>query len=69
VKHYVAAVQCERCGHRFTVCVHSLRLVVSGKGVTVLCPVNASKVHVPAEVLAPADSCPAGAMVVKDDRR
>jgi hypothetical protein len=56
------------CGHRFSVCVHSLELVMSGKGFTVLCPENRSKVHVPAKALVPAESCPPGALVVSDER-
>jgi hypothetical protein len=66
MKHYTTTVQCV-CGHRFSVCVHSSRLVASGKGFTVVCPMNASKIHVPIDALVPADSCPAGALVVRDD--
>jgi hypothetical protein len=68
MKHYAATVLCPGCGHRFSVCVHSSRLVASGQGFTVLCPNNASKVPVPAGALAPVESCPAGALVVSDDR-
>jgi len=69
MKHYSATVQCPGCGHRFSVCVHAPPLVASGKAVTVLCPNNASKVQVPPGALMPVESCPAGAVVVKDDRR
>jgi hypothetical protein len=65
MKHYSAAVQCQNCGHRFSVCVHSTRLAMSPEGLTVFCPDNGSKVHVPAAALAPAESCPAGAVVVR----
>ena len=69
MQHHAATVQCLNCNYRFSVCVHSPRLVASGKGVTVLCPRNASKVHVPAGALLPVESCPAGAVIVRDDRR
>lgn len=67
MKHYSATVQC-RCGHRFAVCVHSSRLVVSDKKFIVLCPMNASKVQVCARALVSVESCPAGAVIVRDDR-
>jgi hypothetical protein len=67
MKHYCATVQCKFCGCRFSVCVHSARLIASGRGVTVLCPENRSKVHVPAAELVACESCPPGAVVVKDD--
>ena len=68
MKHYAATVQCRGCGHRFSVCVHSPRLAAEPEGFTVYCPSNHSKVNVPAGTLAPVESCPAGAVVVKDNR-
>jgi hypothetical protein len=68
MKHYAATVQCQWCGHRFSVCVHSPRLVPSAEGFTVRCPANNSKVHVPAGALVPVESCPAGAVVVRENR-
>jgi hypothetical protein len=69
MKHYAATVQCQWCGHRFSVCVHSPALLASPEGLTVFCPQNASKVHVPAGVLMPVESCPVGAVVVQDEHR
>ena len=68
MKHYAATVQCHWCGHRFAVCVHSAKLVASGKDFIVMCPENRSKLHVAVGALAPVDSCPPGAVVVTDDR-
>jgi hypothetical protein len=68
MKHYAAAVQCQLCGHRFSVCVHAPRLVANSSGFTVLCPANRSKVHVPAAALVAVEACPAGAVVVRDHR-
>lgn len=67
MKHYAATVQCKWCGHRFTVCVHSARLLASGEGFIVLCPVNRSKVHVPAAALEAVESCPSGAVIVSQN--
>jgi hypothetical protein len=66
MNHYAANVHCTRCGHRFTVCVHCLQLVLSGDPFTVFCPENGSKVQVPAKALMAVDSCPAGAVIVRD---
>jgi hypothetical protein len=68
MKHYAAAVQCQWCGHRFVVCVHSARLAAGRAGFTVYCPSNGSKVHVPAEALVAVELCPAGAVIVRSDR-
>ena len=67
MKHYSAPVQCMHCGHRFTVCVHSLQLPPGDAGLTVFCPSNGSKVPVPMEALVAVESCPAGAVIVGDD--
>jgi len=67
MKHYPATVQC-LCGHRFAVCVHSPRVAVSGKEFIVMCPMNGSKVSLSARVLMSVESCPAGAVIVRDDR-
>jgi len=69
MKHYTASVQCGQCGYRFEVCVHYLRLVATGKGFTISCPDNASRVYVPVAALVSADVCPPGAVVVNDDWR
>ena len=67
MKHYAVDLQCRWCGHRFTVCVHSVKLVASGKTFTVLCPENRSKVQVPTAALSAVESCPAGAIVVRGE--
>ena len=68
MKHYAATIQCKGCEHRFSVCVHSPRFVASAEGFTVACPENGSMIHVPAGTLVSVESCPAGAVVVRDDR-
>jgi hypothetical protein len=67
MKHYVANVHCNGCGHRFSVCVHSRRVAANSEGLTVHCPKNHSRVHVAAGTLTPVDSCPVGAVVVRDN--
>jgi hypothetical protein len=66
MRHYSATVQCQGCGHRFTVCFHTTQSVLSDKGFSVYCPQNASKIHVPVEALVAVESCPSGAVIVRD---
>jgi hypothetical protein len=68
MKHYAAPVQCQGCGHRFSVCVHSWRSGAPTERFIVVCPENGSKVHVPADAFVAVQSCPAGAVAVRDNR-
>ena len=68
MKHYTTTVHCPKCGHRFAVCVHAIPRPEIRKSYIVLCPMNGSRIPIVAADLCLADSCPPGALVVRDGR-
>ena len=68
MRHQTTTVQCPKCGHRFAVCVHTILRKEIRKSVVVLCPMNRSRIPIAAADLSPADSCPPGALVVREGR-
>jgi hypothetical protein len=68
MRHYTARVRCPKCGFEFRVCVHTIRRPELRKNYVVLCPENASKIHVPDSALSAVEACPPGAVVIREPR-
>jgi hypothetical protein len=67
-RHYTARVRCPKCGHAFTVCLHAIPRPELPKSCVVMCPENGSKIQVPDSAFAAVESCPDGAVIIRQPR-
>jgi hypothetical protein len=68
MRHYAVRVRCPKCGHEFSVCVHTVRRPELRKSYVVSCPENGSRIPIADSALTPVEVCPAGAIVVREPR-
>jgi hypothetical protein len=66
MKHFQATVQCPKCSHVFSVCVHGVGQLDRRKTIVVVCPMNRRKFNVPGSQFSEVEKCAEGALVIRE---